>query len=91
MTVNINAQISLVDEEVDEGRPGGEDRSLDAAASKKLLSKRALHDELLHPLTVFGNLLRHRHGAAGLVVYLRVRNECRSRYDSYLFCSIGPL
>ncbi|TNN37206.1 hypothetical protein EYF80_052629 [Liparis tanakae] len=69
----LNAQISLVNEEVDEGRPGGEDGSLDVALAKKLLSKRALHDELLHPLRVFRHLQWHSHCPTGLVVYLRYR------------------
>lgn len=66
----MNAKTSLIDEEVDEGSPGGEDGSLDAALAKKLLSERGLQDELLHPLQIFGRLQRHGHFPTGLVVYL---------------------
>lgn len=68
-----DAQMSLIDEEVDEGGPRGEYGSLDAALAEKLLSKRALQDQLLHLRCVFGCLQRHRHRPTGLVVYLRVR------------------
>lgn len=69
------AQTSLLNEEVDEGSPGGEDGSLDAALAEKLLSERTLQDEPLHPLRIFGRLQRHRHCPAGLVVYLRGRGD----------------
>lgn len=69
------AQTSLINEEVDEGSPGGEDGSLDAALAEKLLSERALQDELLHPLRIFGHLQRHSHCPTELVVYLRGRGD----------------
>lgn len=69
------AQTSLINEEVDEGGPGREDSSLDAALGEKLLSERALQDKLLHPLRIFGHLQRHSHCPTGLVVYLRVRRD----------------
>lgn len=67
----MNTQTSLINEEVDEGGPGGEDGSLDAALGEVLQSEWALQDQLLHPFCVFGRLQRHRHCSAGLVVYLR--------------------
>lgn len=78
--------MSLINEEVDESGPGRQDGPLDAVFAQKLLSNGALQNQLLHPSGVFGHLQRHRHSAAGLVVYLSVRNRRREmREVVYLF------
>lgn len=68
-------QTSLINEEIDEGGPGGEDGSLDGPLTEKLLSEWALQDDLLYPLWIFGHLQRYSHCPTGLVVYLRVRRD----------------
>lgn len=84
----VSAQTSLIGEEVDEGGPGGEDGSLDAALAEMLLSEWTLQDELLHPLRVFGHLQRDGHCPTGLVVYLRVKMKLFRVTN--LFCQMFP-
>lgn len=73
----VNNPVSLINKEVDESSPGRQDGSLYAAFAQKLLSDRALQNQLLYPTGIFGHLHRDGHHATGLVVYLRVRNRRR--------------
>lgn len=62
---------SLLHQEVDEGRSGGEKGFLDASPLQVSGAQLALKNKLTHSVLVPGHLLGHRDFATGFVVDLR--------------------